>query len=289
MGQTARRQTGKNATGEETMGNTVIRSVGIAGLAIALGLGIHTAVRADDNAAWDGIRTDTFGTREIADGAGKIALEAPIRAEDASTVPLTVRLPAEFAKDVKSLTLVVDKNPSPVVATFTYGDAAGTGERILATRVRIDQYSNVRAIAETADGKLYMTSKFVKASGGCSAPASKDSEEAAKTLGKMQVKTAVKAPGDASIQEAQVMIKHPNNSGLQMDQLTGLYTPAHFVDKIEVRTGQKLVFSMTGGISISENPNFRFSYQGNPSDVMDVHAEDSKGNVFTGHSAPSQS
>jgi sulfur-oxidizing protein SoxY len=289
MGQTARRQTGKNATGEETMGNTVIRSVAIAGLAIALGLGIHTAVRADDNAAWDGIRTDTFGTREIADGAGKIALEAPIRAEDASTVPLTVRLPAEFAKDVKSLTLVVDKNPSPVVATFTYGDAAGTGERILATRVRIDQYSNVRAIAETADGKLYMTSKFVKASGGCSAPASKDSEEAAKTLGKMQVKTAVKDPGDASIQEAQVMIKHPNNSGLQMDQLTGLYTPAHFVDKIEVRTGQKLIFSMTGGISISENPNFRFSYQGNSSDVMDVHAEDSKGNVFTGKSTPSQS
>jgi len=271
------------------MGRTVIRSVAIAGLAIALGLGIHTTVRADDNAAWDGIREDLFGTREIGDGAGKVSLEAPYRAEDASTVPLTIRLPAEFAKDVKSLTLVIDKNPSPVVATFTYGDAAGTGERVLATRVRIDQYSNVRAIVETNDGKLFMTFRFVKASGGCSAPASKDAEEAAKTLGKMQVKTAVKDPGDASIQEAQLMIKHPNNSGLQMDQLTGLYTPAHFIDKIAVRTGQKLVFSMTGGISISENPNFRFSYQGNPADAMSVEAEDTKGNVFKGNSTPSQS
>jgi sulfur-oxidizing protein SoxY len=271
------------------MRSTVIRSAAIAALAMTFGLGVNTGARADDAAIWDGIREATFGTHEIQDGAGKVTLEAPYRAEDASTVPLTIRLPADFAKGVKALTLIIDKNPSPIVATFTYGEAAGSGERVLATRVRIDQYSNVRAIAETTDGHIYMTTKFVKASGGCSAPASKDAEEAAKTLGKMQVKTAVKDSADAAIQEAQVMIKHPNNSGLQMDQVTGLYTPAHFVDKIDVKTGDKLVFSMTGGISISENPNFRFSYQGNPSDVMSVEAEDTKGNVFTGRSNPSQS
>jgi sulfur-oxidizing protein SoxY len=269
-----------------------IRTAFSALFAIGLGLSLQAsayAADASDNAAWSGIKDGVFGTREILDGTGKITLEAPSRAEDAATVPISVRLPAEFAKDVKALTLIIDQNPSPVVATFTYGDAAGSGERVLATRVRIDQYSNVRAIAETADGQLYMTYRFVKASGGCSAPASKDAEEAAKSMGKMQVKTALKDPENTALQEAQVMIKHPNNSGLQMDQLTGLYTPPHFVDKIEVRTGDKLVFAMSGGISISENPNLRFSYQGNPSDVMSVHAEDSKGNVFTGHSAPSQS
>jgi sulfur-oxidizing protein SoxY len=46
---------------------------------------------------------------------------------------------------------------------------------------------------------------------------------------------------------------------------------------------------MTGGISISENPNFRFTYQGNPADAMSVDAEDSQGNAFKGNSAPSQS
>jgi sulfur-oxidizing protein SoxY len=85
------------------------------------------------------------------------------------------------------------------------------------------------------------------------------------------------------------MIKHPNNSGLQMDQLTGLYIPAHFVEKIEVRTGNKVIFAMEGGISISENPNFRFSYQGNASDPMSMHAEDSQGNKFDGKSGESQS
>jgi sulfur-oxidizing protein SoxY len=261
-------------------------------LAVAFGLGLFGAANAaepSDNAAWSAIREATFGTRAILDGGAKIAVQAPYRAEDASTVPISVRMPADFAKNVKALTLVIDQNPMPVVATFNYGEAAGTSERVLATRVRIDQYSNVRAIAETADGRLYMVARFVKASGGCSAPSSKDPVEAAKTMGKMKVKTAFKDPKDASLQEAEVMIKHPNNSGLQMDQLTGLYTPAHFINKLEVRTGGKLIFAMTGGISISENPHFRFTYSGNPSDPMTVHAEDSKDMVFDGRSTPSQS
>jgi sulfur-oxidizing protein SoxY len=46
---------------------------------------------------------------------------------------------------------------------------------------------------------------------------------------------------------------------------------------------------MTGGISISENPHFRFTYEGKPSDVMSVHAEDSKGMTFSGNSTPQPS
>ena len=254
-------------------------------------LGCTPAPRAEDAASpmWAGIRKDVFGQREILDAGDKITLDAPIRAEDASVVPLTIKMPAGFAGDVKALTLIIDMNPSPIVGAFTYGPAAGKGERMLATRVRIDQYSDVRAIAETNDGKLYMVSRFVKASGGCSAPASKDAEEAAKTLGKMQIKTAIAKKTDGLAQEAQVMIKHPNNSGLAMDQLTGLYAPARFVNKIEVKTGDKQVFAMEGGISISENPNFRFTYDGNPADPMEVKAEDSDGAHFAGRSTPSQS
>lgn len=273
------------------MRTAVIRTAALAFLSIAAAFAVSINARADDaeTTAWDGIKSATFGTRAILDGSGMIALDAPYRAEDAATVPISVRLPAAFAKDVKSLTLIVDKNPSPIVATFNYGDAAGTGERVLATRVRIDQYSNVRAIAETTDGRLFMAARFVKASGGCSAPAAKDAEEAAKSMGKMKVRTAFKDPEGPKLQEAEIMIKHPNNSGMQMDQVTGLYTPAHFVDRLEVRTGDKLVFTMTGGISISENPHFRFTYQGNPSDTMSVHAEDSEGMEFSGKSTPSQS
>ncbi len=261
-------------------------------LTFALAFGFASSADAQDAAAadWLSLKKDVFGDREIVTGDGKIELEAPIRAEDAATVPLTVRMPAEFAKNVTALTLIVDKNPVPVVATFKYGEAAGNSDRMLSTRVRIDQYSDVRAIAETSDGKLYMTTKFVKASGGCSAPASKDLAEAMKEMGRMRIKTALGSEQPTSgPHEAQVMIKHPNVSGLAMDQLTRAYPPAHFINKVEVTSNGALVFSMEGGISISEDPNLRFSYQGSSSDVMAVKAEDSNGNVFEGKSTPSQS
>mgnify|MGYP002150436774 CR=1 FL=1 len=47
------------------------------------------------------------------------------------------------------------------------------------TRVRVDAYSHVRAIAEASDGQLYAVTRFVKASGGCSAPAGSDAQAAA--------------------------------------------------------------------------------------------------------------
>jgi sulfur-oxidizing protein SoxY len=263
--------------------------IGAVALVSALSIGVQ-AEETDsfiaNPAAWDSIRKDAFGQREILDGAGKIVLDAPKRAEDAATVPIAVRMPAAFAGNVKALTLIIDQNPSPVVATFKYGEAAGAGERMLATRVRIDQYSEVRVIAETNDNKLYMTKAFVKASGGCSAPASKDAEEAAKEMGKMRIKTAVSKENGSEV--AQVMLKHPNTSGMAMDQITHAYPPARFIDKLSVTTGGKLVFSMEGGISISEDPNFRFTYKGSPTDEMDVKAEDSQGTQFSGHSTPSQ-
>ena len=269
---------------------TFVRGVFAAGI-MAAGMLLTGPALADaaNNDIWKGLHKDVFGSRELLDATGKMTLDAPIRAEDAAVVPLTVKMPADFANSVTKLTLIIDKNPSPVVGTFSYGPAAGSGERMLSTRVRMDQYSDVRAIAETADGKLYMISRFVKASGGCSAPASKDMEEAAKSLGKMQIKTAIGKTSEGLAHEAQVAIKHPNTTGMQMDQLTGLYAPARFIDKIEVKTGEKVVFSVEGGISFSEDPSIRFSYDGNPSDPMEVKAQDSDGTQFAGRSVPNAS
>jgi len=57
---------------------------------------------------------------------------------------------------------------------------------------------------------------------------------------------------------------------MQMDQLTHLYIPAHYIDKVEVRQGGDLIFSMEGGISLSEDPNFRFSYAPNGAKTITV-------------------
>jgi sulfur-oxidizing protein SoxY len=244
------------------------------------------SARADDD-PWPDIHRDVFDNRPIIEDDGTITLEAPSRAEDAAVVPLTMRIPAS-AGVVKSLTLVIDKNPAPVAATFNFGNAAGLGDRMLSTRVRINSYSNVHAVIETGDGKLHMATKFVKASGGCSAPADKDIDEAMSSIGKMQIRT-FSDPKDVDhtprMREAQVMIRHPNFTGMQMDQISREYTPARFVQELEVKRGGELIFSMDGGISISENPNFRFTFAPASDETIEVTAKDTDGKIFTATSA----
>jgi sulfur-oxidizing protein SoxY len=242
-----------------------------------------SAAEADD--PWPGIRKDLYAARDIAEGDGAVELTAPVRAEDAAVVPITMRIPASVAANAKTLTLVIDKNPMPVVATFNFGPAAGNGERVIDTRVRVDMYSNVRAVLETSDGKLHMAAKFVKAAGGCSAPALKDQEQALAELGKMKLRLHETSQSPI-MQEAQVMIRHPNYSGMQMNQLTGLYIPAKFIENMEVRRGADVVFTMTGGISLSENPNIRFTFATGTDNDISVVAKDTSGATYTIRQSP---
>ena len=118
------------------------------------------AAKAEED-VWPTLKQQTFGDRAIAED-GMVVLEAPDTAEDAALVPLTVRVPPQVTQNLKSLTLVIDKNPDPVIATLSFGPAAGTGgERSFSTRVRIDSFSHVRAMLETEDGSLHMATKFV--------------------------------------------------------------------------------------------------------------------------------
>lgn len=245
----------------------------LAGLAL---LALAGSVRAAED-PWPDLARDIFKGRPIVEDS-LATLEAPTRAEDAALVPLTVKVPGAAPGSIKALTLVVDQNPSPVVGTFTFGP--GMGDAVLSTRVRVNSYSNVRAVVETTDGVLHMTTRYVKAAGGCSAPALKDQDEALAEMGKMQFRDFDAAAPASKPHDVQLMLRHPNNSGLQMDQVTGLYIPARFIDELEVRRGSDLVFRMEGGISVSENPNFRFSVAAPDGADISVHAKDTDGKRF---------
>jgi sulfur-oxidizing protein SoxY len=242
-------------------------------LAAVLVIGGLVPAAAQDEGAWKEIRANIVGARTIEDGAGILTLEAPSRAEDAALVPITLRLRSGAGEGarVARVTLVVDENPAPVVGTISMDGAAR--EFAVSTRLRVNSYSFVRALAETEDGRLFMVKSYVKAAGGCSAPAAKDPVEAKAHLGEMRFRVF------ADRGEAQVQIRHPNYSGLQMDQVTRLYTPAWYVENIEVKQGEKPLLSMTGGISLSEDPTIRFSYAISNGPVT-VEARDTQGQVF---------
>jgi sulfur-oxidizing protein SoxY len=260
------------------------RLLGIAGLLVAMlfGAALIPAAASDSYDPWPGLVQDIFNNRDMNDGSGVIAIEMPYRAEDAAIVPVTLRsvLPPGDLRRVVAITLVIDQNPSPLAARFELGSASSVSQ--ISTRVRVNNYTDVHAVAELSDGKLYVTKTFVKASGGCSAPAAKNLEEAKAKIGQMRFRQfATSSEGPTSgAREAQIMIGHPNNSGLQMDQVTQLYVPAFFINELRVWQDDGLVLAMEGGISISEDPNIRFTYVPNGAKSIRVEAKDTEGHVF---------
>lgn len=225
---------------------------------------------------WPSLKSQIFKDRPMRDGSTLLTLDAPYRAEDAALVPFSIALAADGAARVRGITVVIDENPSPVAGKFVIGE--GSGLRMLSTRVRVDSYTNIHVVAEMDDGQLFSAQRFVKAAGGCSAPAAKQ-EAGSIPLGTMRFRQ-FPARANADTREVQLIIRHPNYSGMQMDQVSRLYVPAHFVASVRVWQGDEMVLSVDSGISISENPEFRFDIRPNGAAEFRAEVEDSEGAVF---------
>jgi sulfur-oxidizing protein SoxY len=228
---------------------------------------------------WPTLKTAYFGDKPIRDNATDLlSLEAPKRAEDAAIVPVTVKslVPQTADKYIKNLHIVVDNNPEPYSANFHLSPDLGTVD--ISTRMRVDQYTFVRAIAEMNDGSLHMVSRFVKASGGCSAPAGKDAAAALARLGKMQIR--MRKPTIGQPTQAQVIVSHPNYNGLQFDQKSRLYIDAHYVKNINITYNGKSLIDVDTGISISEDPSVRFTFTPTEPGILKADVTDSEGQKF---------
>jgi sulfur-oxidizing protein SoxY len=214
----------------------------------------------NDETEWNNVLKDQFfAGKSIAENDDVIELEAPYRAEDPALVPLKITSKIKQSKDnyIKKILVLIDKNPFPFVGEFEFSPDSGKAD--LAMRVRINTYSYVRAIAQMSDGKLYMSKKFVKASGGCSAPITADLDSAMKRLGKMKFRLddGIKTSEPTLVQ---LLISHPNVTGMQMDQISRILKKSHFVKKISVYFNDKPILIAKTDIAISSDPNFRFYF-----------------------------
>lgn len=130
----------------------------LAGLAPALFLRARPAPAAEDPLA-PLVEKLTGGTpvRE-----GRVKLELPRLADNGFSVPLhvSVESPMTAADHVLAITLLSDRNPRPVMATFHLGPKAGRPE--VTTRVRLNGSQRVRAIAQLSDGSYWSASAPVE-------------------------------------------------------------------------------------------------------------------------------
>lgn len=230
--------------------------------------------------AWNDIRGMLYEDQTIEDGKGVISLTAPYRAEDAAIVPITIAAakPQTKGEFIESITLVIDQNPSPVAAVFHLTPDSGLAT--IDTRIRINAFTDIRAIAKMNDGRLFMATEFIKAAGGCSTPGLSEMDEAIARAGKMKMKFLASDMEGAGGQ-AQLLIRHPNFSGLQMDQISGDFIPAHYVDSIEVTRGGAKILGVEGDISLSEDPSIRFYFGDDTSGNISAVVTDTHGKTFS--------
>jgi len=264
---------------EQTMANLTIsrRTIITAPLGIALVAGLPRTLAAADR--WSEIRPLLFGDRPIDAAGDRLALTTPSRAEDAAIVPISFAAQAgpPGPDAVRSVHLIIDNNPAPLAAVFRF--PAGGALPGIATRIRVNEYTPVRIVAETEDGRLMMAERFVKASGGCSAPAGKDQAVAMARLGRMKLNgtDGVRFREPSTLQ---LLISHPNNSGLQFDQITRMYVPPHYVKTVDVTYDGRILVSVDADISISEDPSFHFTFVPAAPALLAVRVADTEGGVF---------
>ena len=259
------------------------------------GLSALVTLPATAEEAWCELRPALYGDRTIAPAGGVVALIAPYRSMYDLRAPLGALVRAPAGALIRSVSLIIDNNPMPVSAVF---EMAGPRAAFAFTAdMRLNGPTPVRVVVETDAGDLYMAERYVKTSGvgACAAPPGTDPVVALETLGRMQLALARPAAegalsrivslaadmrqSQATASRARLTISHPGHSGMQMDQISLLYIPARYLQKLEVSVDDGPVFTMTGSISISENPSLTFNLPLGGSSLK-VRLTDSDGATF---------
>jgi len=232
----------------------------------------------DGSPEWDLLRSRLFGARPIDAASGRVQLIAPLRAAYGASVPVKIvsHLPQTQALYVKRIHVLVDKNPSPLAATLELTPEVGQAD--FETRLRVDEYSHVRVVSELSNGELHMDSRYVKTSGGCSAPPNRDSPELiGKTIFKLPAPPTMDAPTTADL-----TVIHPNDTGFELNNVTVMFIPSYFVRTIAVSYAGRKIFDADLDFSISENPTWRFNFVPHGPGELRAEVADSKERHYTG-------
>ncbi len=232
-----------------------------------------------DPKLWPVMKEAFFANREMQE-VDFIKVDAPRRAESGAQVPVTYSVDNAAANGVviKKLYAFVDANPIPLTATYHLTDMLGNFQ--LSTRIRFETDAFVRLVGETADGKLYVASRPIRAAGGCGGTV--DGDEAAIRASAGKIKFKVEEPvkiGDATA--ATFNIKHPMRTGLQRELVSQGFVPAFYIKKSEFTYNGKPVLTIDVGVGTAEDPYFKFNFVPDAPGKLDVTATDNEGKSFT--------
>lgn len=228
---------------------------------------------------WPVMKEAFFAKRDMQE-VTFMKVDAPRRAESGAQVPVTYTIDNAAANGVviKKLYAFVDSNPIPVTAIYHLTDALGDFH--LSTRIRFETDGFVRLVGETADGKLYLASREVRAAGGCGG--SVENDEAATRAAAGRIKMNVETPAKFGVaRPATFNIKHVMRTGLQRDLVSQGFVPAFYIEKTEFTYNGKPVMTVDVGVGTAEDPYFKFNFVPKEPGKLEVLATDNEGKSFT--------
>lgn len=233
-----------------------------------------------DPKLWPIVKEAFFAKRDIQE-VDFLKIEAPRRAESGAQVPVTFIYDKKAAGSVnlKKIYVLVDANPIQLASTYHL--TSMLGDLNLSTRIRLETDSYVRLVGETADGKLYMAKREIRAAGGCGGTV--DGEDAAIRAAAGKIKLKVDMPVTlGSATPATFNIKHPMRTGLQRDLVSQGFVPAFYINKATFTYNGKEVMSVDVGVRTAEDPYMKFNFTPTDAGKLEVVAADNEGKTFNG-------
>jgi sulfur-oxidizing protein SoxY len=221
---------------------------------------------------WDYHADKLFaGAPVVFDARVKVVL--PMLAENQHVLPVAVD--ARALGQVTRIVIFADLNPIPVAVEYTPLAA----QAFIATRIKLDQRTPVRAAVLTADGVWHVAGGWVDAAGGgCSAPpVSRVRGDWADHLGELRGAVWPGADG----MRVRMSLRHPMDTGLVEN------IPAYNLEQLTVSDarGALLARLMVHG-SVSEDPAFTLMLAPETTGDLTVRARDTGGLEFAGSLAP---
>jgi sulfur-oxidizing protein SoxY len=115
--------------------------------------------RAQQNPQREALLRDV--TRRAPVRTGRVVVDTPMLADNGHSVPLRIAVdsPMTAADHVRRITILAERNPRPVVASYALGPHSGRAE--IVTRIRVADIQDVIAVAELSDGSFWMGSAHV--------------------------------------------------------------------------------------------------------------------------------
>lgn len=221
--------------------------------------------------AWPDIQSALYGDAPVIAQSTFVTFDAPYRATDDARTVLGGHVIAPPGQRITAVTLIIDENPAPVAAEFHLAEPQA--EFAFSLTTRLNGQTPLHLVALTDRDERHMTEAFLKTSGqgACAAPPGTDPVAALASLGEMELAFLpdISAPSKSvntrlaalagKVRALDIDISHPSHSGLAMDQITLLYTPLRVVEEVAITLDNAPYLTMTGSISLSENPRLRVS------------------------------